>query len=63
MRPFLRNNSLSLVFLGLFLAALVFQSIAGLADFNEDQDRHGDPHMSYGRYLVSSEFATAVMEN
>lgn len=63
MRAFLRNNSLSLVFLGLFLAALVFQSIAGLADFNEDQDRHGDPQMSYGRYLVSSEFATAVMEN
>ena len=63
MRAFLRNNSLSLVFLGLFLAALVFQSIAGLADFNEDQVRHGDPQMSYGRYLVSSEFATAVMEN
>jgi len=42
---------------------VVFQSIAGQADFNEDQDRHGDPHMSYGRYLVSSEFATAVMEN
>lgn len=63
MRTFLRNNSLSLVFLGLFLAALVFQSIAGLADFNEDQVRHGDPQMSYGRYLVSSEFATAVMEN
>jgi hypothetical protein len=63
MRPFLRNNSLSLVFLGLFLAALVFQSIAGLADFNEDQVRHGDPEISYGRYLVSSEYATAVMEN
>jgi hypothetical protein len=63
MRAFIRNNSLSLVFLGLFLTALVLQSIAGLADFNEDQVRHGDPHMSYGRYLVSSEFATAVMEN
>jgi hypothetical protein len=63
MRAFLRNNSLSLVFLSLFLAALVFQSIAGLADFNEDQVRHGGPQMSYGRYLVSSEFATAVMEN
>jgi hypothetical protein len=63
MRAFIRNNSLSLVFLSLFLTALVLQSIAGLADFNEDQVRHGDPHMSYGRYLVSSEFATAVMEN
>jgi hypothetical protein len=63
MRAFLRNNSLSLVFLGLFLAAVVFQSIVGLADFNEDQIRHGDPQISYGRYLISSEFASAVMEN
>jgi uncharacterized membrane protein len=63
MRSFLRNNSLSLVFLGLFLAALIFQSIVGVADFNEDQVRHGDPQISYGRYVVSSEFATAVMEN
>ena len=52
MRAFIRDNSLSLVFLGLFLAAVIFQSVAGQADFNEDQDRHGNPHMSYGRYLV-----------
>ena len=63
MRAFLRNNSLSIVFLILFLGAILFQSIAGHADFNEDQVRHGDPQISYGRYLVSSEFATAVMEN
>jgi hypothetical protein len=63
MRVFLRHNGLSLVFLGLFVAAVVFQAIAGHADFNEDQDRHGDPHITLGRYLVSSEFATALMEN
>jgi hypothetical protein len=63
MRAFLRHNSLSLVFLAMFLAAVAFQSVAGYADFNEDQDRHGDPHISFGRYLVSSEFGTAVMEN
>ena len=63
MRAFLRHNGLSLVFLGLFVAAVVFQAIAGHADFNEDQDRHGDPHITLGRYLVSSEFATALMEN
>src|SRR5918998_5815898 len=54
---------MSLAFLGLFLAALVFQAIAGHADFNEDQDRHGDPRISLGRYVLSSEFGTAVMEN
>ena len=41
----------------------MLQAFAGHADFNEDQDRHGDPRMSLGRYVVSSEFGTAVMEN
>jgi hypothetical protein len=62
-RAFVKHNSLSLVFLGLFLAALVFQAIAGHADFNEDQDRHGDPRISLLRYVASSEFGAAVMEN
>jgi hypothetical protein len=60
---FLRFNSLSIVFLGLFFAALVGQAFAGHADFNEEQDRHGDPRISLVRYLVSSEFGGAVMEN
>src|ERR687894_780581 len=63
MRAFVKHNSLSLVFLALFLAALVFQAIAGHADFNEQQDRHGDPRISFLRYLASSEFGVAVMEN
>jgi hypothetical protein len=63
MRSFLRHNSLSLVFLVLFVLALMFQAIAGHADFNEDQVRHGDAEVSLGRYVVSSEFATAVLEN
>jgi hypothetical protein len=63
MRTFLKHNSLSIFFLALFLAALVLQAIAGHADFNEGQDQHGDAHISFFRYVVSSEFATAVMEN
>jgi hypothetical protein len=62
-RAFVKHNSLSLVFLALFLAALVFQAIAGHADFNEEQDRHGDPRISLLRYVTSSEFGVAVMEN
>jgi hypothetical protein len=62
-RAFVKHNGLSLVFLGLFLAALVFQAIAGHADFNEDQDRHGDPRISFLRYVTSAEFGVAVMEN
>jgi hypothetical protein len=62
-RTFVKHNGLSIVFLALFLGAVVFQAIAGHADFNEDQDRHGDPHISLGRYVVSSEFGTALLEN
>jgi hypothetical protein len=63
MRRFLKQNSLSIVFLLLFLGALGGQAIAGHADFNEQQERHGDPTMSLGRYVVSSEFGVDVMEN
>jgi hypothetical protein len=49
MRSFLRHNSLSLVFLALFVVALVLQAIAGHVDFNEDQLRHGDAEVSLGR--------------
>jgi Domain of unknown function (DUF6766) len=62
-RRFVKHNGLSLVFLGLFLLAVVFQAIAGHADFNEDQDRHGDPRISFVRYVNSSEFGVAVTEN
>jgi hypothetical protein len=63
MRRFLRENSLSIVFLVLFLAALSGQAIAGHAEFNALADEHGSPHMSLPRYVVSSDYGTAVMEN
>jgi hypothetical protein len=63
MRRFLRDNSLSIVFLVLFLGALSGQAIAGHADFNEQAVAHGDPTMTMGRYVVSSDFAVDVMEN
>jgi hypothetical protein len=63
MRRFLKENSLSIVFLALFLAALVGQAIAGHADFNDNAVSHGDPTVSLGRYVVSSDFGAAVMEN
>jgi len=59
----LRDNSLSLVFLVIFLAALVGQSVAGHRVFNEEALTHGAETISYGRYLVSSHFGQAVLEN
>jgi hypothetical protein len=41
----------------------VLQALAGHADFNEDQLRHDNPTMSLGRYVISSEFGVAVLEN
>ncbi len=63
MRRFLTQNSLSVVFLVLFLAALSGQAVAGRADFNDQQVSHGDPEISLSRYVVSSDFGNAVMEN
>jgi hypothetical protein len=65
----LRNHGLSLFFLGLLLAALVGQAIAGHADYNNDQVEHAQlldeppETLSLGRYVVSSSFGQAVMEN
>lgn len=63
MRRFLRENSLTLVFLGLCLGALVFQAIAGHAAFNDQQDQMQAAHISLWRYVSSSAFGAAVMEN
>jgi hypothetical protein len=63
MRAALRHNGLTLAFLALFLLALVFQAVAGWDLANEERDRHGEPGMSFLRYLTSSDFGSAVMEN
>jgi hypothetical protein len=63
MRAWLRSNSLSVVFLVLFLAALFGQSLAGQRSFNAEQAQHGGEAISYSRYLVSSHFGSAVLEN
>ncbi len=62
-RRFLRENSLCLVFLGLFLLALVFQAIAGHAAYNAEQERDMAPQVSLLRYVASSAYAGSVMEN
>ena len=58
-----RDNSLSLFFLVLFLASLLGQSYAGHLEYNEELQAHDDPTISWARYLVSSSFGAAVMEN
>jgi hypothetical protein len=60
---FVRQNSLSIFFLAIFLGSLVGQAIAGHAQFNHDQILHHGDAISFGRYLTSSQFAADVAEN
>jgi hypothetical protein len=63
MRTFLRDNCLSLVFFVFFLGALIGQSAAGWLDFNEEARIHDSSTYSYGRYVLSSAFGQAMLEN
>jgi hypothetical protein len=62
-RKFIREHSLSLFFLVIFVAALIGQAIAGHDLHNQEAAAHGGEPMSFWRYLVSSDFGNAVMEN
>ena len=57
------ENSLSLVFLGLFLVTLVGQSFVGQHAFNAEQRAHDASPSGWFDYVMSSDFGRAVMEN
>jgi hypothetical protein len=63
LRRFVRSNSLSLGFGALFLAALIGQAFAGLAEFNNQQVAEGLATIDFGRYVTSADFAVDVTEN
>ncbi len=63
LRRFAWHNSLSLCFLLLFLGALVGQALTGWDEFNDTQEQHNAETISLGRYITSSHFGQAVMEN
>src|SRR4051812_109000 len=63
MRRFARENSLSLVFLGFFILAVAGQAIAGWNEFNDEAAAHKEAAISLGRYLTSSSFGNALLEN
>ena len=63
MRGFVRDNGLALFFGGIFLASLLGQALVGHADFNHIQARHHDDPISLGRYVLSSDYGSDVLEN
>jgi hypothetical protein len=68
-RRFLKHNGLSLAFGAIFVLALGFQALAGWHGFNNDEVAHAQlsnerpDTISFARYLTSSDFGQAVMEN
>jgi len=59
----LRDNALTLAFLGIFLLTLIGQAIAGWHQYNSDQLTHGQSTYTFLRYLGSSSFGADVAEN
>ena len=63
MRRYLRDTSLSLVFLAIFVVTLIGQSFVGHAYNNEELAQHGQPPTGYVDFITSSDFLVDVAEN
>jgi hypothetical protein len=64
MRRFLRDNGLSLVLFVLFIVSLFAgQAVTGWHESNDARQQHGQTEMPFGKYLTSSHFMEATMEN
>jgi len=59
----LRENSLTLFFGAIFLAALLGQAVAGVALMNEEQVSAGLEPITIVEYVTTSQFAVDVTEN
>jgi hypothetical protein len=60
---FLRDNSLSVACLVLFVAFAIGLALAGHREFNADQLEHGEPTVSFWGYLADSHYWQALSEN
>jgi hypothetical protein len=60
---FFRNNSLSAVFLALFLITLGGQSLAGWLAYNQDVRSHSGQEIAFASYLGNAHFWQALGEN
>ena len=66
---FVKNTSLSLFFLAILVLSLVFQAIVGHDLYNDEEASHAELNgeepqlVSLGRYVFTSHFGQAVMEN
>ncbi|MDB5208301.1 MAG: hypothetical protein JWR72_3376 [Flavisolibacter sp.] len=59
----LKCNSLSIVFLFLFIISFIGQSITGRKEFNKEMQEDGGPQLTMGQYISSGHFIEATFEN
>jgi hypothetical protein len=58
-----RENGLTIVALSLFLLFLIGHSVSGHNEYNEEQEEHEQPTVSYSEYLTSGHFLETFSEN
>nr|WP_315150399.1 DUF6766 family protein [uncultured Flavobacterium sp.] len=63
MKPFLRNNGLSICFLILFLVSMAGQIIFGFKEHNKELLEDGSTVVTLSSYLTSGHFIQATFEN
>ncbi|GAB4054365.1 DUF6766 family protein [Spirosoma litoris] len=63
MKKFLRENSLSLLFVFLTVITLAGQIIVGWHEFNDELSDYGQPAITLPAYLTSGHCIEAVFEN
>lgn len=63
MVKFIRNNSLSIVFLLLFILTLIGQYATGLKEYNKERQQEGQPPVAAGQYFRSGHFIESTFEN
>ncbi|WP_203136455.1 DUF6766 family protein [Microbacterium sp. JZ31] len=63
MKPTLKDNALTLLFLGLFLVTVAFQALVGHAQNNDLLVSHDRAPISLGEFVTSSQFLVDVAEN
>jgi hypothetical protein len=63
MKRFFKDNGLSVVCFGLFVAFFVGQALAGWRHHNVEQREHGQPTVALAEYLKSGDFLEATFEN
>ncbi|HWG89749.1 MAG TPA: DUF6766 family protein [Candidatus Thermoplasmatota archaeon] len=63
MKRWLHDNGLTLVLLALFLFAAVGQAIAGVGQYNEEQQEHQQSPVTLGDYVLTAHYWEALSEN